>query len=465
MLDKVVDYIKENELIQQGDQILVALSGGPDSVCLLHILYELKDKFNLNLGAIHINHMLRGEESEKDEKYIVKLCDELGIKHYVKRINIEYVAKDSNVSLEVAGRNERYKAFEEIRSKYGYNKIAVAHNANDQAETVLMRVMRVTGLEGLTGIKAKREDGIIRPILCLNRQEIEEYCEEKRLNPRIDASNYERIYSRNKVRLDILPYMKNHFNKDIIDTLNRMTILLQKDNEFIEEYSKKCYNIYCENYGEKLKISQQLFKKEMDSIITRVIIRAFKEISNSHQNFEMKHIYEIVNLANKNTGKKLNLTNKIICENLYGDIIFIKEDTNKEKICDEYEIRIDKDEINNKIIFDNYAINFEIVENKNKVEFPKNNLIKLFDYDNIEKEIVIRYRKDGDKIVPLGMNGSKKLKDIFIDLKIPRENRNNIPILCFDDKISWIVGYKTSQLFRVTKDTKKILKITIGRKE
>ena len=358
MLDKVIDYIKENELIQQDDQILVALSGGPDSVCLLHILYELKDKFNLRLGAIHINHMLRGEESDKDEKYIIKLCDQLGINHYVKRINIEYVAKDSNVSLEVAGRNERYKAFEEIRNKYGYNKIAVAHNANDQAETVLMRVMRGTGLEGLTGIKAKRDDGIIRPILCLSRQEIEKYCEEKKLNPRIDASNYERIYSRNKIRVDILPYMKENFNKDIIDTINRMTILLQKDNEFIEEYSQKCYNIYCKNYGNKLIISQKLFKEEMDSIITRVIIRAFKEISNSHQNFEMKHIYEIVNLANKGTGKKLNLTNKIICENLYGDIIFIKEDTNKEKVCEDYEIRIKKEEINNKITFDNYVINF-----------------------------------------------------------------------------------------------------------
>ncbi len=465
MLNKVINYIKENELIQQGDQILVALSGGPDSVCLLHILYEMKDKFNLNLGAIHINHMLRGEEADKDEKYIIKLCDELGIKHYVKRINIEYIAKEANVSLEVAGRNERYKAFEEIRTEYGYNKIAVAHNANDQAETVLMRIMRGTGLEGLTGIKAKRKDGIIRPILCLNRQEIEEYCEKKKLNPRIDASNYERIYSRNKVRLDILPYMKEHFNKEIVDTLNRMTILLQKDNEFIEEYSKKCYNIYCENYDGKLKISQELFKKEMDSIITRVIIRAFKEISNSHQNFEMKHIYEIVNLANKNTGKKLNLTNKIICENLYGDIIFSKKDKHKEKLCDHCEIRIDKSEISNKIIFDNCIISFEIIENKNKVEIPKNSLIKLFDYDNIEKEIVIRYRKDGDKIVPLGMKGSKKLKDIFIDLKIPRENRNSIPILCFDDKVSWIVGYKTSQLFKVTKDTKKILKITVDRKE
>ncbi|WP_297993636.1 tRNA lysidine(34) synthetase TilS [uncultured Clostridium sp.] len=465
MLNKVINYIKENELIKQEDKILVALSGGPDSVCLLHILYELKDKFNLDLGAIHINHMLRGNESDADEKYIINLCDELGIKHYVKRINIEYVAKDSNVSLEVAGRNERYKTFEEIRNKYNYNKIAVAHNANDQAETVLMRIMRGTGLEGLTGIKPKREDGVIRPILCLNRQEIEGYCEEKKLNPRIDASNYERIYSRNKVRLDILPYMKEHFNKDIIDTFNRMTLLLQKDNEFIEEYSKKCYNIYCENYDKKLKVSKELFKKEMDAIITRVVIRAFKEISNSHQNFEMKHIYEIVNLAGKGTGKKINLTNRIICENLYGDIIFSIKNTGKKNISKDYEIRINKDELVNKITFDNYDITFEIVDNKKEGNFPKNNLIKLFDYDNIKKEIVIRYRKDGDKIVPLGMNGSKKLKDIFIDLKISREYRDSIPILCFDDKISWVVGCKTSQLFKVTKDTKKILKITIDRKE
>ena len=224
-------------------------------------------------------------------------------------------------------------------------------------------------------------------------------------------------------------------------------------------------NIYCENYDKKLKVSKELFKKEMDAIITRVVIRAFKEISNSHQNFEMKHIYEIVNLAGKGTGKKINLTNRIICENLYGDIIFSIKNTGKKNISKDYEIRINKDELVNKITFDNYDITFEIVDNKKEGNFPKNNLIKLFDYDNIKKEIVIRYRKDGDKIVPLGMNGSKKLKDIFIDLKISREYRDSIPILCFDDKISWVVGCKTSQLFKVTKDTKKILKITIDRKE
>lgn len=463
MLDKVINYIRDNKLIQEEDKVLVALSGGPDSVCLLHILYKLKKVLNIELGAIHINHMLRGEDSDNDEKYIGQLCDELGINYYVKRIDIEYISKNTNVSLEVAGRNERYKAFEEIRKNNNYNKIAVAHNSNDQAETILMRMMRGTGLEGLTGIKAKRKDGVIRPILCLNRSEIERYCKENNLNPRIDASNYERVYSRNKVRLDILPYMKENFNKDIIDTLNRMALILQKDNEFIEEYSKKCYNIYCENYEGKLKVSRELFENEMESIITRVVIRAFKEISNCHQNFEMKHIYEIVNLSKKGTGKRVSLTNKIICENLYGDIIFKVDYNNEENKCSE--IILNKNNISNNVVFDNYIVNFEVISNKNKVEFSKNNLIKLFDYDNIEKEIVIRYRKDGDRITPLGMKGSKKLKDVFINLKVPREKRDNIPILCFDDKVSWIVGYKTSQESRITPDTKNILKITFDRKE
>ena len=263
MLKKVEEYVIENKLIKAKDKILVALSGGPDSVCLLHILYKLKEVLDIEIGAIHINHLLRGEESEGDERYIKDLFDKLGIKYYVKRIDIEYIANSTGVSLEVAGRNERYKAFEEIRNEYNYNKVAVAHNANDQAETVLMRMMRGTGLEGLTGIKAKRKDGIIRPILCLNRYEIEKYCEDNELKPRIDASNYERVYSRNKVRLDILPYMKENFNKDIIETLNRMVLLLQKDNEFIEEYSKKCYDIYCSKKNDAIIIRKEIFKDEL----------------------------------------------------------------------------------------------------------------------------------------------------------------------------------------------------------
>lgn len=202
----------------------------------------------------------------------------------------------------------------------------------------------------------------------------------------------------------------------------------------------------------------------MESIITRVVIIAFKEISKSYQNFEMKHIYEIVNLAFRETGKKINLTNNIICENLYGNIVLSKNDNKYYNSCVKTEIKLDKDNIIENIEFNNYIINFEVIENKKKEKFTKNNLIKLFNYDKIEKEILIRYRKDGDKIIPLGMSGSKKVKDIFINSKVPREERDNTPILCFDDKISWIVGYKTSQLFKIDSDTKMILKITVNRK-
>lgn len=465
MLKKVTNYINENKLLEKKDKVLVALSGGPDSVCLLHILYKLKDIFNIELGAIHINHMLRGEESDKDEKYIGELCEKLGINYYVKRIDIEYIAKQTGVSLEVAGRNERYNAFEKVKKEHEYTKIAIAHNANDQAETILMRMMRGTGLEGLVGIKASREGGIIRPILCLNREEIEKYCEDSDLRPRIDASNYERVYSRNKVRLDILPYMKENFNSDIIDTLNRMAILLQRDNEFIEEYSKKSYEKYCKTINGELIIYNKLFKEEKESIITRVIIRAFKNMSNSHQNFEMKHIYEVINLVNKGTGKKINLTNKIVAENTYGNIILRKnKDNYQECVKVKENINILRDNIPEKIEFNNYNIYFELYKNETKVEFSKNSLIKLFDYDKIKEKIIVRHRKEGDRMIPLGMSGNKKIKDIFINAKIPKEERDLTPILCFDEKISWVVGLKTSQEFKVTKDTKTILRIAFERK-
>ena len=196
MKDKVKKYIDDNGLINKNDKILVALSGGPDSVCMLHMLYRLKVELGIELGAMHINHMLRGVEAKEDSIYTEKLCNELGIEYYVREIDIDKIAKEKGISLEVCGREERYTAFREICKEHNYNKLAVAHNANDQAETVLMRMMRGAGLEGLTGIKAKREDGVIRPILCLNREEIEKYCEEYMLNPRIDKSNYERVYSR-----------------------------------------------------------------------------------------------------------------------------------------------------------------------------------------------------------------------------------------------------------------------------
>ena len=462
MKHKVEKYIYCNRLLEKGDKVLVALSGGPDSVCLLHILYTLKESLNIEIGAVHINHMLRGEEANNDSLYTKNLCEQLSIKYYVREIDVARIAKTKGISLEVCGREERYKTFKEISESEGYTKIAVAHNANDQAETILMRMMRGTGLEGLTGISSKRNDGIVRPILCLSRNEIESYCEEHQLSPRIDKSNYERVYSRNKVRLDILPYMRENFNEDIINTLNRMAALLQKDNEFIEQYCINQYDKYCEKYNSGIKINKQIFVDESEAIFTRVVKMAFKDISLSYQNFEMKHIHDIVKLAEKNSGKQIHLTNNIIAENLYGDILL------KEREIEVYErlnIIYEKKHIPNNIQISNYKVSFEIILEKNNVNFSNNHLIKYFDYDKIEEKIVIRNRVAGDKMIPLGMNSSKKIKDILINSKIPRDERDNIPVLCFDDKISWVVGVKTSQEFRITNETKRVLKIAFEREK
>lgn len=459
MIYKVKSFIKENNLIKDNDKILVALSGGPDSVCLLHILHSLKEEFNLTIGAAHINHMLRGEEALLDELYVEKLCEDLGISCYVARIDIDDISKKLNISHEMAGRDERYKFFESISNKYGYNKIAVAHNANDQAETVLMRMMRGTGLEGLGGIRAKRGENIIRPILSISREEIENYCFENELNPRIDKTNLENVYSRNKVRLDILPYMKENFNEDIIQTLNRMAIILQKDDEYINKQCQKAFNKYCQLKNDTLIIDKKIFSLDQ-AIVTRIIKKSFIDYSKKYINFEMKHIYDVIYLSERGTNKKIDLPNDIIAENIYGNI-HLKRKNNLINSNENREISISiKDLSNNTLEFMGYTVKIEVVNKNNNIEFSNNDLIKYFDYDNIVDEIIIRTRRDGDKIRPFGMSGNKKVKDIFINNKVPIEDRDKVPIICFDNNIAWIVGYKVSEDYKITSKTKKIIKIT-----
>ncbi|WP_300386430.1 tRNA lysidine(34) synthetase TilS [Clostridium sp.] len=465
MIEKVKEFIIKNSLINREDKVLVALSGGPDSVCLLHCLYRLKKDFNIKVGAAHVNHMLRGKASLEDEEYSRKLCEELGIDFYSREIDISEIAKKKGISIEMAGREARYNFFEKIKKENNYNCIAVAHNENDQAETVLMNLMRGTGIEGLCGIRAKRSGNIIRPILCLSRLEIEKYCEEKHLNPRIDKTNLENIYSRNKIRLDILPYMKENFNEDIIKTINRMSKLIQVDNDFIEKESKRKYQEYCLVSDENIIIKKEAFYLDK-AIITRIIKRAFFEFSGVYNNFEMKHIYEVLNLSGNTTNKKIFLPNKIISENVYGDIYLKKRNVINSVECIKEALTLEKSSVNRlSTMYGNYIINLEVINCKNNIEFSNNLLIKYFDYDTIEEKLEIREKVNGDRITPLGMKGSKKLKDVLIDLKVPIEERKEIPIVTFDDEIAWVVGYKVSEKFKVKKETKKILKIIFTRKE
>ena len=460
MKNKVLSFIKENSMICDEDRILVALSGGPDSVCLLNILKELENTLNIKIYAAHVNHCLRGDAALEDENYCLSLCKTLNIPCYVKRVEIEKLAKDKGISTEMAGREARYEFFEELMKTLNINKIAIAHNANDQAETVIMRAIRGTGIEGLVGIKPIRDNKYIRPILCLTREEIEKYCLDKKLNPHIDATNLEEIYSRNKIRLKAIPYIEKNFNKEVIFALNRLAYSSRKDMELIDSIVEEKYNKYCVREKRYIIIKEPAFS-EMEAIITRIIRKALMEVSLKFNNFEMKHIQDIIKLQKGNTGKQINITNKVLAINEYGDI---KLKVNNIEEVDSNEINISKKDIeNNDLCYAKRDFTFKIYNKDNFNGFINNNFIKVFDISKVSN-ITIRNRQNGDKIVPLGMKGSKKIKDILINAKVPKDLRDSIPLILFDNEVAWILGLKTSDKFKVTKDTKTFLEIRFSGK-
>lgn len=458
LIETVLDTIKKNNMFDKEDKVVVAVSGGPDSLCLLHILYTLSDKLGITLYAAHLNHCLRGNEADKDEEFVRNFCKNINIEFRSKRVDIGKIEKKENLSCESAGRKIRYEFFNEVKEEVGAKKIAIAHNANDQAETILMRIMRGSGLDGLTGIKPVRDHIFVRPLINTTRYEIEKYCFENGLKPRIDKTNFETIYSRNKIRLELIPYIQENFNKDIVTTLNRLSNTIKVDNHYLNMISKEKFKKYCDITQEKVIISKEAFLEDK-AVISRVLRLCLKELCGSLQDFEKVHIEDIINIQLHSTGKGIMLPNNIRVLNDYGNIIINKNTKKHIKRIDKYKLN----EGNNCI--SNYNCNVYIefyckgnIKNKNK-------FIQYFDQDKINGDIILRNRKEGDKFTPLGMKGSKKLKSMFIDLKVLKEKRDDIPLICFGEDIGWVVGYRISELFKVDKNTENIVAIKFESEE
>lgn len=445
-------------MFSPGDKVIAAVSGGPDSICLLHILYTLQEELNIKLYAAHINHCLRGEEADKDEEYVKDFCRKHDIECFSRKIDINNLAKERGLSSESAGREARYEFFDELFKELGAQKIALAHNANDQAETVLMRIIRGTGIEGMVGIKPVRGNIFVRPLINIRRESIEAYCEENNLSPRIDKSNLENIYARNKVRLELLPYIKENFNSDIISALNRLSETISIDNNYLESKALKKYKIYCSNKEQKVIIDKEAFIED-EAILSRVIRLALKDVKGSLNNIEKVHIYDLIDLHRLGTGKKLTLPENLIAYNNYGNIeIGLSKIYVNNKNTKEYELTIGED---NYIEQFDINVSIRIIDKNEKIDFKEKDYVKYFNYDKLKEKITVRNRKEGDRFSPFGMKGNKKLKDLFIDLKVPKEERDNIPLICFDDEIAWISGYRISENYKVDKNTKNILEIKI----
>ncbi len=454
--DKILNTIKKHNLIENGDNVLVGVSGGPDSMALLYALLSIQTEISFSLYIAHVNHGVRGREADEDEKFVEKISGKLGIPFYSKKIDMEGYAREHKLSSEDAGRRLRYKFFREVLLSINGGKIAVAHNKNDQAETLIMRFFRGTGLDGLKGMEYRNGD-IIRPLLDISRNEIEDYILEKNINTRLDRTNLENIYNRNKVRLELIPYIVDNFNPNIVDTLWRTSRTMSNDSEFLEEFSK-------ERYRELVKVEdknsiilcRQKFSREHIAIKQRIIRHSIYNLTGTLDGISEIHVRNVLELFERgDTGKSVDLPNRLEVKTSYDDLIFRIKNLN---VNNNYKYSLKRGQATYVKEW-NSIFKMEVYPmEKIQLNF-KDRFIKYFDYDKIKGEIYIRNRRLGDTIQPFGMSGNKKLKDLFIDKKIPIDEREKIPILVDKNDIIWVVGLRTSEKYKITPYTKNVLVI------
>ena len=314
MKNKVLETIKKYNLIANGDKIVLGVSGGPDSISMLDILNNIKNEklINFDIVVAHINHMIR-EEAIEDEEYVQNYCAKNNIECYVKRIDVQKNANINKIGTEEAGRNARYEFFREIMQKTNSNKIAIAHYKNDKIETIIMHLLRGSGVSGLKGIEPIRDNLYIRPLIECERTEIERYCEENKLNPRIDKTNFENEYTRNKIRNIVIPYIKQEFNPNIIETLDRLSQVITEENDYMDQIAEETYNkILVEKNDTQILLNLKDFNKQENVIKNRVILFTVKQLMGSSQGIEKIHIQDIIKLCSNNIGNKFLTPNKNI---------------------------------------------------------------------------------------------------------------------------------------------------------
>lgn len=453
MREKVISTIEKYSMIEKGDGIVVGLSGGPDSTCLIHVLSTIRELYDLKLYAVHLNHMIRDEEALRDEEYSEGLAKKLDIPFFSKQIPVEEYARSERISTEEAGRLLRYQLFEEIARKTGAKKIALAHNMNDQAETMLMHFIRGSGLSGISGIRPLREGKYIRPIIACSREEIEEYCCINNLDPVIDSTNKEKIYTRNRVRLELIPYIKKYFNPNLVESLYKASEIIRDEDDYINSRTFIELDRIRSGYGVDIN-SFNLLHISLRRRMIRVLIEGIK---GNLDGIESKHISDCIEfIEKKHTGKTISLPDGIECIIQYDVFkINMKEELNNF----EYQLKVPGSTYIKEC---NCTVNIKIIK-KREMFFNDSQFIKYFDYDKIKNNITARNKRDGDYIYPKGMKGKKKIKDVFIDKKIPRELREKTLLITQESEVFWIFGLRDSRKYKVDENTVNVMEIEIER--
>lgn len=313
---KVLETIKKYNLIENGDKLILGVSGGPDSISMLKILNDIRNDKNLHMKfdiiVAHVNHMIR-EEAKDDEEFVKEFCEKINVPFYSKSIDVQKIANNNKIGTEEAGRNARYDFFDEILKKTNSNKIAIAHNKNDKVETMIMNMLRGSGIAGLRGIEPIKNNKYIRPLIECERFEIEQYCKDNQIDARIDKTNFENIYTRNKIRNVVIPYIKQEFNPNIIQTMDRLSDLVKEDDEYLEKVVQNEYKrLIIEEKQNEFIMDLKAFNKEERVIKSRLLLYTISRLLGSAKGIEKIHIEDVIKLCENNIGNKYLTPNKNI---------------------------------------------------------------------------------------------------------------------------------------------------------
>ena len=495
---KVFSYIKQNHMLMPGDAVVAGISGGADSVCLLLMLVEWKKQYPLKLRVVHVNHGIR-KEAAADAGYVEELCRRFMIPFTLVEKDVHQLATEQKCSEEEMGRKVRYEAFGQEALRFGQCsfsrtqsgeiqcknvpvKIAVAHNSNDQAETVLFHLFRGSGLSGLSGMRPMREQ-IIRPLLCLEREEIEDYLTQRGVAWCHDVTNEEDAYTRNRIRHHILPYAEQKVAQGSIAHIARAAAMLQETEDFLEQLTQEAY--------ERLVVDHHIFCKaflRLHKVIRdRLILKLLNELSPQSKDIAYVHVQSVAELFEREGNRQICLPYGIRVRRQYTEVVFERVEQPGDGGTDEMSeaaasgrvlfdqarcVTIDPGELLQKEV--SVALNneenlhFTVFSAEKCKDIPQNQYTKWFDYDKIRKCLTVRTRQTGDYLTIRGtgegMEHHKSVKDYMVTCKIPRQEREKIPVIAQDAHVVWLVGCRISEYYKVSKNTKRILQVQLIRR-
>lgn len=493
MEEKVYAYIEQHRMLQSGDRVLAGVSGGADSVCLLFLLTRYREKIPFDLAVVHVDHGVR-PDAWKDAAYVKSLCGRLGLPFFQVNADVPRLAREKGISEEEAGRRVRYEAFEKFAGEWGRGrdpegfgeapgiKLALAHHMGDRAETLLFHLFRGTGSRGLGSIQPVREHGggkftVVRPLLCLERREIEDYLEERGISYRTDSTNQEDVYARNRIRHHILPLAEQEICRGAVRHISEAADRFSEIEEYLTAQTALAREGCVRNRegAEGREILADKFLELPPLLQKRVLLELLLEISPLHKDIGAVHVEMLRGLFSNGTGKSVSLPCGIRAGRSYDRIILEREPEDGLEKPDPGDAAIEislpgdsPETWRTEKIFHGTRFTFQILNKYKFEEMPKNQCTKWFDCDKIISTLSIRTRRTGDYFKIRDGGGElirKKVKDYMITEKIPREQRDSLPLLAEGDHVLWIPGYRTSEAYRPDKGTEHVLQVVFEKTE